>query len=97
MPEDLVYLAMIESGFNHFARSHAKAVGPWQFISATGKRYGLTVNWWVFAPNTSSVSLKVSSTVGVAGVGVVGATGSPHPVAIRTAPNTAQRIRFICP
>lgn len=47
MPRDLVYLAMIESGFNNFARSHAKAVGPWQFISATGKRYGLTVNWWV--------------------------------------------------
>ncbi len=47
MPEDLVYLAMIESGFNNHARSHARAVGPWQFISATGKRYGLMVNWWV--------------------------------------------------
>jgi membrane-bound lytic murein transglycosylase D len=47
MPEDLVYLAMIESGFNNHARSTAKAVGPWQFISATGKRYGLMVNWWV--------------------------------------------------
>jgi LysM repeat protein len=47
MPQDFVYLAMIESGFNNLARSHAKAVGPWQFISATGKRYGLMVNWWV--------------------------------------------------
>jgi hypothetical protein len=47
VPEDLVYLAMIESGFNNHARSFAKAVGPWQFISATGKRYGLMVNWWV--------------------------------------------------
>ncbi len=47
LPEDLVYLAMIESGFNNQARSRAKAVGPWQFISATGKRYGLMVNWWV--------------------------------------------------
>jgi hypothetical protein len=47
MPEDLVYLAMIESGFNNLARSRAKAVGPWQFISATGKRYGLMVNWWI--------------------------------------------------
>ncbi|MCM2322068.1 MAG: transglycosylase SLT domain-containing protein [Oligoflexia bacterium] len=47
MPLDLVYLAMIESGFNNHARSHARAVGPWQFISATGKRYGLMVNWWV--------------------------------------------------
>lgn len=47
LPEDLVYLAMIESGFNNHARSTAKAVGPWQFIPATGKRYGLAVNWWV--------------------------------------------------
>jgi hypothetical protein len=47
VPEDLVYLAMIESGFNNLARSHARAVGPWQFISATGKRYGLMVNWWI--------------------------------------------------
>ncbi len=47
MPEDLVYLAMIESGFNNLARSRARAVGPWQFISATGKRYGLRVDWWV--------------------------------------------------
>lgn len=47
LPADLVYLAMIESGFNNLARSRARAVGPWQFISATGKRYGLMVNWWV--------------------------------------------------
>lgn len=47
MPEDLVYLAMIESGFNNHAKSHAKAVGPWQFIAPTGKRYGLMINWWV--------------------------------------------------
>ncbi|MBL7715259.1 MAG: transglycosylase SLT domain-containing protein [Bdellovibrionales bacterium] len=47
LPEDLVYLSMIESGFNNHARSSAKAVGPWQFMPATGKRYGLAVNWWV--------------------------------------------------
>ncbi|MBI3535190.1 MAG: transglycosylase SLT domain-containing protein, partial [Deltaproteobacteria bacterium] len=47
MPQDLVYLAMIESGFHNYARSHAKAVGPWQFISATGKKYGLQINWWI--------------------------------------------------
>ncbi|NDF14767.1 LysM peptidoglycan-binding domain-containing protein [bacterium] len=46
-PQDLVYLAMIESGFNNNARSNARAVGAWQFISATGRRYGLDVNWWV--------------------------------------------------
>lgn len=44
MPQDLIYLAMIESGFNPTAKSPAKAGGLWQFISETGKRYGLTVN-----------------------------------------------------
>jgi membrane-bound lytic murein transglycosylase D len=47
IPEDLVYLAMIESGFNPKAYSPAKASGPWQFIAETGRRYGLTVNYWV--------------------------------------------------
>jgi membrane-bound lytic murein transglycosylase D len=44
MPQDLIYLAMIESGFNPSAYSHAHASGLWQFISETGQRYGLTVN-----------------------------------------------------
>jgi membrane-bound lytic murein transglycosylase D len=44
MPQDLIYLAMIESGFNPQAKSPAKAGGLWQFISETGQRYGLTVN-----------------------------------------------------
>ena len=39
LPEDLVYVAMIESGFNPYAVSWAKAVGPWQFMPATGKNY----------------------------------------------------------
>jgi membrane-bound lytic murein transglycosylase D len=47
MPVDLVYLAMIESGFNVRAKSHMGAVGPWQFISSTAKRYGLRVDSWV--------------------------------------------------
>ncbi len=47
LPEDLVYLALIESGFNVRARSHARAVGPWQFMKATGTRYGLKVNAWI--------------------------------------------------
>jgi len=47
LPEDLVYLAFIESGFDPHAYSRSKAAGPWQFISWTGKRYGLKVNWWV--------------------------------------------------
>jgi membrane-bound lytic murein transglycosylase D len=47
LPEDLVYIALIESGFNPYAYSRSKAVGPCQFIYLTGKRYGLKVNWWV--------------------------------------------------
>ena len=46
LPRDLVYLAMIESGFNPRAYSWAHAVGPWQFISSTGKLMGLQHNWW---------------------------------------------------
>jgi membrane-bound lytic murein transglycosylase D len=44
MPQDLVYLAMIESGFNPTAKSPAHASGLWQFVSETARRYGLTVN-----------------------------------------------------
>jgi membrane-bound lytic murein transglycosylase D len=44
MPQDLIYLAMIESGFNPKAQSPAAASGLWQFIGETGRRYGLTVN-----------------------------------------------------
>ncbi len=47
LPEDLVYLSMIESGFNMKARSRASASGPWQFMNETGKRYGLRVDYWV--------------------------------------------------
>ncbi|MBQ48566.1 MAG: lytic transglycosylase [Zetaproteobacteria bacterium] len=47
MPTDLYYLAMIESGFSTRATSRASAVGVWQFIRATGKRYGLRVDRYV--------------------------------------------------
>ena len=47
LPEDLVYVAMIESGFNPYAVSWARAVGPWQFMPATGKLYGLKIDWWI--------------------------------------------------
>jgi membrane-bound lytic murein transglycosylase D len=47
LPEDLVYMAFIESGFNPYAYSRSKAAGPWQFIYRTGKRYGLDSNWWI--------------------------------------------------
>jgi len=47
VPKDLVYAALIESGFNPKAYSVAKAKGIWQFVQGTGLRYGLKVNWWV--------------------------------------------------
>ena len=47
LPEDLAYLAMIESGFNSHAYSPAHACGMWQFIRGTGLRYGLAINSYV--------------------------------------------------
>jgi hypothetical protein len=47
LPEDLAYLAMIESGFNNKAYSPAAASGMWQFIKGTGLRYGLTIDSYV--------------------------------------------------
>jgi membrane-bound lytic murein transglycosylase D len=41
VPEDLVYLAMVESGFASNARSRAGAVGAWQLLPSTARRYGL--------------------------------------------------------
>ena len=46
MPEELMYLAMIESGLNPKAYSKAKASGMWQFIYSTGKTYGLDRDWY---------------------------------------------------
>jgi len=47
LPEDLAFLAMIESGFNNKATSPAAACGMWQFIKGTGLRYGLTIDSYV--------------------------------------------------
>jgi len=44
LPEDLIYIALIESGFSSTAHSYASAVGYWQFIKGTGRRYGLKVD-----------------------------------------------------
>ena len=47
LPRDLVYLSMIESGYNAHALSHAGAAGMWQFMPATGKMYKLRIDYWV--------------------------------------------------
>lgn len=47
LPEELIYLAMIESGLNPKAYSRANAVGMWQFVYSTGKIYDLDRTWYV--------------------------------------------------
>src|SRR5206468_4713716 len=47
LPEDLAFVAMIESGYNPLAVSRAGAKGMWQFMAGTARRYGLRVDQWV--------------------------------------------------
>lgn len=47
LPKDTIFLAMIESGFSTRATSWASAAGPWQFMPATARHYGLEVSFWV--------------------------------------------------
>jgi len=47
VPPELAYLPIVESGFSVHAVSHAGAVGPWQFVRGTGRRYGLRIDGYV--------------------------------------------------
>lgn len=47
LPDDLVFVAMAESGFSTRAVSHMDAVGPWQFIEETARRYDLKIDEWI--------------------------------------------------
>ena len=47
LPEDMYYMALIESGYDPNAYSRAAAVGMWQFMASTGRDMGLRVDWWV--------------------------------------------------
>ena len=62
LPEDLIYLAMIESGFSPNAHSKAGAVGIWQFISSTGRLNGLQVNNYVDERKDPIKSTNAAST-----------------------------------
>ena len=46
MPGELALLPIVESAYDPFAYSSGRALGAWQFIAATGRRYGLNQNWW---------------------------------------------------
>ncbi|MBX9703029.1 MAG: transglycosylase SLT domain-containing protein [Silvanigrellaceae bacterium] len=61
LPKDLVYLAMIESGFNNKARSYAGAVGPWQFMPRTAKQYGLKMNTYIDERRDAVKSTKAAA------------------------------------
>lgn len=47
LPSDLAYLPILESHFDPHAYSSANAAGIWQFISTTGRKYGLRQNYWI--------------------------------------------------
>jgi membrane-bound lytic murein transglycosylase D len=47
VPSDMVYLALIESGYSNTAVSRSRAVGMWQFMRETGRMYGLRVDYWI--------------------------------------------------
>ena len=46
MPAEIALLPIVESAFDPFAYSHGRAAGLWQFVPATGKRFGLKQDWW---------------------------------------------------
>lgn len=47
LPEDMTYLALIESSYSPHAYSRAAAVGMWQFMAPTARGIGMRVDWWV--------------------------------------------------
>ena len=46
VPVELALLPIVESAFDPFAYSHGRASGMWQFVPATGTRFGMKQNWW---------------------------------------------------
>ncbi len=60
LPEDLAYLAMIESGYNQKAYSRSHASGLWQFIPGTGAQYNLTMNRYLDERRDAEKSTKAA-------------------------------------
>ncbi len=61
LPEDLVYISLIESGFSAKAYSRSHASGLWQFIPGTGRRYGLRIDYWVDERRDPILSTKAAA------------------------------------
>lgn len=60
LPRDLLFLAMIESGFDQRAYSKSKAVGLWQFMSPTGREYGLSIGRYVDERRSAEKSTRAA-------------------------------------
>jgi membrane-bound lytic murein transglycosylase D len=61
IPQDLAYVALVESAFKTGALSRAKARGVWQFIPSTGKRFGLQQDWWVDERSSPEKSTRAAA------------------------------------
>ncbi len=61
LPEDLAYVAIVESGYYPFAQSPKAAVGHWQFIEHTGKANGLEINYWYDERRDSEKSARAAA------------------------------------
>ena len=61
VPKDLIYLAMIESGFNLKAYSRAAAAGPWQFMRSTGRLYDLHSDFFADDRNDLVTSTRAAA------------------------------------
>jgi len=60
LPRELIYLSMIESGYNQRACSPANAVGLWQFIDGTARQYNLDINTYVDERRDAEKSTKAA-------------------------------------
>jgi membrane-bound lytic murein transglycosylase D len=61
LPEDLALLPYAESGYNPNAVSRAGAVGMWQFMRDTGRKYGLRVDWWIDERRDPALSTQAAA------------------------------------
>jgi len=61
LPQEVFYLAFVESGFNNHAYSYAHACGPWQFIASTATHYGLKIDYWVDERKDPELATKAAA------------------------------------
>jgi membrane-bound lytic murein transglycosylase D len=47
LPQELVFLPLIESGYDPLAYSQSRAAGPWQFMPSTARKLNLKMDWWI--------------------------------------------------